>query len=156
MLEVHAAEAMTETIIFYAACAFMAWMPGLNNTNFEFFQSGVMTDATVEETTWMCQDQDAYVDSPMWVAGLDDLGNRSENSNTIIGRWEWDFDSDDNRVVDFGDFGAFASSFGKPPPSNGWNFDADGDGVVDFGDFGRFVQAFGKCNDGVRQVECDW
>lgn len=146
---------MIDTVIFYAMCVFMAWIPGENNTNYEFFQSGVMTDATVKATTWMCQDVDAYVDSPMWVVGLDDIGNRSVNSDTVIGRWEWDFDADGDGLVSFGDFGLFAKVFGDPaPPTNGWNFDADGDGIIGFGDFGFFTKAFGKCNDGQIQVEC--
>lgn len=149
---------MIETIILYAACVLMEWTPGTNNTNYEFFQSDIVTDATVENTTWVCQDDvpvDAYVDSPMWVVGLNDVSDRSVNSDTVIARWEWDFDSDGDGVVSLVDFGGFVQAFGNlAPPNNGWNFDATGDGVVGMGDFGRFVQAFGKCNDGVIQVEC--
>ena len=151
---------MIETIIFYAMCAFMAWTPGTNNTNFEFFQSGIMTEATTFETTWICQDDipvEAYVDSPMWVVGLNDAGDRTVNSNTIIARWEWDFDADSNGSVGLGDFGDFLRAFGdSAPPNDGWNFDADGNGTIGLGDYGFFLRAFGDCNDGVQQVECDW
>ncbi len=141
-------------IEFIATCIIWVWIPGANNTNYEFFEDGVMTEATIEESVTRCRT--AY-NAPVihWVVGLNDAGDRSVNSNSIEAQWVFNFDCDKNGVIGFLDFSAFSFAFGKPPPTNGCNFDADGDGIVGFLDFSAFSFAFGQCNDERKVVPCE-
>lgn len=136
-----------------AGCIFWMWIPGANNTNYEFFEDGAMTEATVEEAVIRCRTE--YNTSvTYWVVGLNDAGDRSEDSNSIEAQWIFNFDCDGNGVVGFPDFGAFAQAFNKPPSESECNFDADGSGWVGFPDFGAFRMAFGQCNDGRKVIPC--
>lgn len=51
---------------------------------------------------------------------------------------------EDDCVVDFGDFRAFAAAFGKTATDGDFDakFDLDGNGAVDFPDFLIFASAF--------------
>jgi len=145
-------------IEFIITCIIWSWIPGANNTNYEFFENGVMTEATIEESVERCRT--AYnVPVIHWVVGLNDAGDRSENSNSHEAQWVFNFDCDARGVADgivgFADFGAFSVSFNKPPPDDGCNFDADGSGWIGFPDFGAFTRAFGQCNNGKWVVPCD-
>jgi len=100
---------MTELI---AVCIVWMWIPGANNTNYEFFEDGVMTEATIEESVTRCRT--AYnIPVIYWVVGLNNAGDRSENSNSIEAQWVFNFDCDNDGAVGFLDFGAFLRSFGQ-------------------------------------------
>ncbi len=94
-----------------------------------------------------------YIEHTLYVVGLNDAEEEGPASDAREFMWVPDFDQDDDGIVGFADFGAFAKAFGSDHPSDLWA-DADGSGSVGYPDFGKFVQRFGKCNDGVSEVEC--
>ena len=62
------------------------------------------------------------------------------SSTRFPGDFDWDFD------VDFADFLAFVSVFGKTSADAGYNsrMDMDGSGAIDFADFVAFAGVFGR------------
>ena len=148
---------MIDTIL-YAICVWVTWGPGttVGITHWDVFEGLIYDETVTELEAEVCQGTDAYTPFLVYVVGFNDEGEYTLDSDPLVLQWEWDFDATEDGVVGFADFGLFAQAFGEPPPNNGWDFDADGDGIVGFSDFWYFVQAFGKCNDGVKQVECNW
>jgi len=144
---------MTELIEFIATCVVLMWIPGAHNTNYEFFEDGIMTEATREESTIRCRTT-YYTPVTYWLVGLNDAGDRSENSNSLEVQWVFNFDCDENGSVGFTDFGALIAAFGKPPPTSGCDFDANESGWVGFPDFGAFLMSVGQCNDERKVVPC--
>jgi hypothetical protein len=141
---------MTELLML---CVIWAWIPGANDTNYEFFGDDVLIGATTDTQIEACF-PDYYTPVTYYVVGLNDFGDQSVPSNSITAQAVWNFDADQDGIVGWSDFSAFFYAFRKPPPQNGPNFDADGDGIVGFVDFDAFVNTYGQCNNGKRLVKC--
>lgn len=100
---------MTELIM---TCVMWAWIPGLNNTNYEFYGDGVLIGATSDTQIEACVP--AY-ETPVtyYVVGLNDAGDRSEPSNSITAKAIWNFDADQSGSVGVSDFNMFRQSWMK-------------------------------------------
>ena len=100
---------MTELIL---TCVIWSWLPGANNTHYEFYGNDVLIAATTENQAQACV-PGHMIPVTYYVVGLDDAGNRSEPSNSVTAQYIGSHDADLNGVVGFSDFASFSKSFGK-------------------------------------------
>ncbi len=128
------------------ACAIVAWEPGENALEHDVYEDMIYEFTTKEPEMEICR-LDYDREYTYYVVGVKD-DSESVPSETLTVKWVFDFDTDDNEIVNFADFGAFVAAFGTTDP----RFDADDNGTVGFSDFGKFIQRFGECNEGQRVV----
>ena len=147
------------TYLIYAACAWVL-LPWVDNAVYYDFYEDAEYVATLEPGSpenpegykiEVCR-LEYYTDVVYQYIAGNDVGE-SDMSDTLTVQWVTDFDRDENGIVGFSDFGAFARVFGSDHPTDLWA-DANGIGLVDFGDFGFFVAQWAHCNNGTFEVGC--
>jgi hypothetical protein len=110
--------------VLYANCVFLAWTPSTGDvTHYDLYHNMIYEQTVTEPTAHICNVwgyQQPSIDSggppyathSYWVVGLN-ATESSENSNELLIQWHWNFDSDENGIVDFSDFGRFGQAFGE-------------------------------------------
>ena len=134
--------------LLYALCVIIAWIPGENTVSHDVYEDMIFAFNTTDTQFKACR-LGYYVDTTFYVVGVNSEGT-GEPSETLTVQWVWDFDTDEDGVIGFSDFGYFIQAFTTYDPA----FDTNGDGWVSILDFGRFQQRWGECNDGVKVVPC--
>jgi hypothetical protein len=148
----------------YIACAWVLLPSVENATYYDLFVNGEY-ELTLEEgaeyrepPSYSYEGYITEICRPYYYTNIEytylagNAAGESEMSPPLTLQWIWDFDTDDDGVVGFIDYSAFAYAFGSSNP----DFDTDGNGTVGFSDYFKFAVGFGKCNNGIKVVPCEW
>ncbi len=130
------------------ACAIVAWESGEGAVAHYFHEDGLEAIVAFDPEMGVCRVE--YGVTHIYIVQGFTANGVGPMSDTLTVEWMFDFDADDDGIVGFADFGAFAAAFNV----NDLRYDADGSGAVGWGDFAKFVERYGECNDGQRVVSC--